>query len=254
MTRLVRAVMHVHTEWSHDGKDSLSEVADFAARERLRWVFLTDHAEDFDEIRFRDYVKASGSASTPMNTLIPGLEFRFEGYPGLHLLALGLRQWITPKTPEDFCELAGNHAGLLVMAHPILTKYRAPDTVLAGIHAIEVWNAQYNTRYLPDAKAIEFWLRAKESWPHLIAAAGTDQHRLQVEGKVRLLLPLAAEPFRALREGAFENQGLTMTFSSRPSWGPGRLRAIGWLRVALERVKRWRNQQVRQARGPTSSR
>lgn len=248
------AVLHVHTDWSHDGRDSLAAVAAFAARERLRYVFLTDHAEDFDSARFLAYLQECEAHSTPAHQIVPGLEFRFEGYPGLHLLAVGLRQWISPASPEGFCQAARAHAEFLVMAHPLLTRYQVPESVLGQLHGVEVWNAQYNTRYLPDGKAIAFWSGASQRWPHLIATAGTDQHRLQVEGRVRLRLPVAGDPFHALREGTFDNQGLTMTFSSRPAWGPGRLKAIGWLRILLERVKRWRNRHVRQAGGSTSSR
>lgn len=252
--KLALAVMHAHSEWSHDSRDPLSALAEFAAREQLRWVFLTDHAEDFDSHRFDAYVDECRAHSTREHELIPGLEFRFEGYPGLHLLAIGLRAWISPVTPEAFCREARAHAEFLVMAHPMLAKYRAPDEVLARLHGIEVWNAQYNSRYLPDGMALEFWQSARRRWPHLVVTAGTDQHRLQVEGKVRLQLPRDGNPFDALRAGEFRNQGLTLAFGSAPDWGPMRLKIIAWLRIAVERAKRWRAARERQARTPTISR
>ena len=240
MTRWVPAVMHVHTEWSHDGRDSLPAMADFAAREHLRWVFLTDHAEDFDETRFQTYTQACSDASTDNHELIAGLEFRFEGYPGLHLLALGLRQWIAPETPEDFCALAGRHAAFLIMAHPILTKYRAPEAVLGGVHAIEVWNARYNTRYLPDGRAVAFYKESQQGFPALLATAGTDQHNLLTEGKIRIVLPADGDPFESLRNGNYYNRGLTMRVANAPEWGQFRLALVALLRVAVERLKRWR--------------
>lgn len=248
------AVMHVHSEWSHDGHDSMASIAAFAAREQLRYVFLTDHAEDFDAERFADYLNECNAHSTAAHQLIPGLEFRFEGHPGLHLLAVGLQQWMSPETPDEFCQQGASNAAFLVMAHPLLTKYQAPESVLSQLHGIEVWNAQYNTRYLPDGKALAFWLNARERWPQLVATVGTDQHRLHVEGKARLRLPLGGDPVSTLREGSFYNQGLTMSFSSTPVWGPGRLAALRWLRVVLEQVKKWRNRRARQSRIPTSSR
>src|SRR5215469_5131451 len=95
-------VVHVHSAYSHDSRDSLASVREFALARELRFVGLTDHAEDFDADRFAAYRAECAGLSDAAVTLIPGLEFRFEGYTGLHLLALGLTRWITPAKPEDF--------------------------------------------------------------------------------------------------------------------------------------------------------
>src|SRR5579863_9647864 len=97
-------VVHVHSAYSHDSRDTLAEVRAFALARQLRFVGLTDHAEDFDEARFAAYRDECASLSDAAVTLIPGLEFRFEGYTGLHLLALGLTKWIEPAKPVDFIE------------------------------------------------------------------------------------------------------------------------------------------------------
>lgn len=236
------AVLHVHSDWSHDGKDSLSELAGFAQREGLRWVFLTDHAEDLTAATFQEYATACRAASTSAHQLVPGLEFRFEGFPGLHLLAIGLREWIDPRTPEDFCRAGAVHAEFLIMAHPLLAKYRVPEAVLAGLHAIEVWNAQYNTRYLPDGRAITLWQDARTRWPHLVASAGTDQHRLQVEGKLRIAIPGADSPFAALRAGRYRNLGITGGFRATKEWSGLELGVLARLRSVIQRLKRWQRQ------------
>ena len=233
------AVLHVHSNWSHDGHDSLSDLAAFANRERLRWVFLTDHAEDFTAARFQEYSAACRAASARETELIPGLEFRFEGYPGLHLLAIGLRHWIDPQTPEEFCRDGAIHAEFLVMAHPLLAKYRVPEAVLSRLHAVEVWNAQYNTRYVPDGQAIKLWQGARARWPHLVASAGTDQHRLRVEGKLRLAFFAVDSPFAALRSGHYRNLGITYSFDATKEWSRFELGVLARLRALVQTMKRW---------------
>lgn len=235
------AVMHVHTEWSHDGSDSLAAMSDFAVRERLRWVFLTDHAEDFDERRYRSYINACRDSSTQAHELVPGLEFRFAAFPGLHLLALGLRQWIAPQTPEEFCLAATDNAQFLVIAHPITTRYNVPDAVLAGVHALEIWNARYNTKYLPDGTAIQLWQDAQRKWPGILATCGTDQHNLLKEGRLRIELPSTDDPFASLRSGRFRNRGIALRVSAAPHWGQARHFLVSGLRQTIVRLKRWRN-------------
>src|SRR4030095_4123749 len=105
------------------------------------FVGLTDHAEDLGPDVFQRYVRDCQMHSHDGVRLVPGLEFRFGGFPGIHLLALGLRAWIEPATPDAFIELAPQVAGLTIVAHPMLARYRLPESVTRTIDAIEVWNA-----------------------------------------------------------------------------------------------------------------
>src|SRR5688572_5615420 len=147
-------IIHVHSDYSHDCCDSLESLREFALARNIAFVGLTDHAEDFAPERFERYVRHCRALSDERLTLVPGLEYRFEGFPGLHLLALCLTSWIAPQTPQDFILVARHAAKLTIVAHPTLANYRVPDAIAAGIDAVEVWNATYNTRYLPDPQAI----------------------------------------------------------------------------------------------------
>src|SRR5690606_27132580 len=97
-------IVHVHSEYSHDGRDTLGHLARLSARRGIGFVGLTDHAEDLDAGRFAECLGHCAEASRLGARLIPGLEFRFAGYPGLHLLAFGLARWIEPRTPAEFLE------------------------------------------------------------------------------------------------------------------------------------------------------
>ncbi len=239
-------IVHVHTHWSHDGRDSLPELALACRRRGIGFVGLTEHAEDLDASRWGEYVAACASASGEGVRLIPGLEFRFAGHKGLHLLALGLARWHEPATPAEFVERVAPDAGFTMVAHPVLTGHRVPDEVLAGVDALEVWNAAYNTRWLPDPRAVELLHQARRRRPAMVGVAGLDQHdsRNDRETRVRLLAE-EADPLAALRGGRFENLGRTMRFDPAVSWGPARLGTLRAIRLVYDRIERTQDRLAR---------
>jgi predicted metal-dependent phosphoesterase TrpH len=243
-------VVHVHSDYSHDGRDPLAQLAKFARERGLGFVCLTDHAEDFGPEAFERYLRECEQQSHDGLRLIPGLEFRFRGFPGLHLLALGLRAWIQPATPEAFIELAPGVSGLTIVAHPMLARYQLPEAVRRGIDAIEVWNAAYDTRYLPDPRAFELLRALQPERPDLLAVAGLDQHDARNDRRTRVVLhdPSADDPVAELRAGRFTNRGLTFGFAARPAWGAVRLNALKGLERGLRGVERVHDRLVRSRR------
>ncbi len=232
-------IVHVHSDYSHDSRDPLEQIQAFAAEREIAFVGLTEHAEDLDAARFEQYREHCRRASAGGVSLIPGLEFRFEGYPGLHLLALGLEVWIEPRTPEEFVSMATGASGFSMLAHPRLARYRVPDAVAAGIHGIEVWNAAYDTRYLPDPKAMRLLLRLQERHPRLVGVAGLDQHDLRNDRETRVVLREAAgNPLAELRAGRFDNLGRTMRFGSRVDWSRLRLEGLTAARGLFDLAER----------------
>ena len=233
-------IVHLHSDYSSDGFDTLELLRDVAIRRRIGFVCLTDHAEDLDAPLFRSYQAHCRKLSDDAVRMIPGLEFRFDGYRGLHLLALGLREWVEPDTPEAFLRDAAPKAGFTIMAHPVYPDYQAPDCVLNGIDAIEVWNASYNTRYLPDPRAIAMVRQGRRRRPELLGTAGLDQHDARNDREVRVVLDHGAEddPLAALRAGRFTNVGRTMRFRPQLEWGPLRMLGLSLVRSAFDAIER----------------
>jgi hypothetical protein len=228
--------LHVHTTYSHDGLDTPERLAELARERGIRFIGLTDHAEDFDPAVFARFQAHCREASSGGVTLIPGLEFRFDGFPGLHLLALGLTRWITPATPADFVRQADGAAGFIIVAHPLLCGYCVPDDVAAGVHAVEVWNAAYNTRYLPDPRALRLLEGMRRRWPGHVGIAGLDQHDGRNDRETRVILTgdPGADPLAELRAGRFVNAGRTMRFPPREAFGTGALLLLTAVRAGLD--------------------
>ena len=226
-------IVHVHSNYSHDGRDSLAALAAFAAERGIGFVGLTDHAEDFSEARWHEYVAECAGASTDAVRLIPGLEFRFADFRGLHLLAFGLTRWIEPATPDEFIRLAPPVSRFTAVAHPILASYDMPASVRGGIDAVEVWNATYNTRYLPDPRAFRLLHGMQRARPGIVGFAGLDQHDARNDRETRVLVHAAeaGDPLGEIKAGHFENRGRTMRFDA--------VTGVGGVRLALLYVVRW---------------
>ncbi|MEO8199500.1 MAG: PHP domain-containing protein [Gemmatimonadota bacterium] len=231
-------IIHVHSDYSHDGRDSLEKVSEFARERAIAFVGLTDHAEDMTPDVYREYKARCAALSDDSVALIPGLEYRFPGYPGLHLLALGLDRMIEPGTPEEFCSQASGLARFTIAAHPVLPQYQIPLSVGNSIDAIEVWNAAYNTRFLPDPRAIRLYHDLREHRPALVATTGLDQHDCRNDRETRVILddPRATDPLAELKAGRFINRGRTMQFDSRASFSGAGLAALSTARWSLDLV------------------
>jgi hypothetical protein len=232
-------VLHVHTSYSHDGLDSPEQLRDFAAERGIGFVGLTDHAEDLSADQWDAYVEHCRAASDAAVRLIPGLEFRFVGHIGLHLLALGLSRWIAPETPGEFVTMTEGVAQFTIVAHPILARYRVPPEVRSGIDAIEIWNASYNTRYLPDSRAIRLLQEIRRTRSCVVGIAGLDQHDRRNDRETRVIVREAADdPLVQLQAGEFENIGRTMRLDAAADLGSARLGMLSAFRWTLDRVER----------------
>jgi hypothetical protein len=232
-------VIHVHSNYSHDCFDSPERLREFALARGIAFVGLTDHAEDLGAERFEQYVRHCWAVSDANVSIIPGLEYRFDGFPGMHLLALGLTRWIAPRTPGDFILQTRDVARFTIAAHPILANYRLPDAVAGGIDGVEVWNATYNTRYLPDPRAIRLLYAIRRTRPEVVGTAGLDQHDSRNDRQTRVVIDHGERDFfAALKAGRFQNVGRTMAFGPRIEWGPIRFTLLLTARWTLDHVER----------------
>jgi hypothetical protein len=213
---------------------------EFSFERGIGFVGLTDHAEDFDASRFEEYREHCAAVSDQSVRLIAGLEYRFSGLPGLHLLAFGLTRWMAPRTHADFLAQARGHCELTMVAHPVLPEYRIPPDVLEAIDAIEVWNASYNTRYFPDPRAIRLLHRERRRRPALVGIAGLDQHDSRNDRETRVILTgeSVENPLAEIRAGRFRNRGRTMGFDAGVTWSPLRLGALTFTRWSFDRLER----------------
>ncbi|HKV49935.1 MAG TPA: PHP domain-containing protein [Gemmatimonadaceae bacterium] len=241
-------ILHVHSAHSHDGRDSLADLHEFARSRGISVVGLTDHAEDLSAEEWPAYVSQCREQSDVRVQLLPGLEFRFAGFPGLHLLAIGLDRWIAPETPAAFVRDCAPTTAFTIVAHPVLADYHVPPEVRAGICAIEVWNASYNTRYLPDPRAIRLLHDIQSRRPEVVGIAGLDQHDRRNDRETRVRISPDGSVIDALRSGRFDNEGRTMRFGSDVPIRGARLACLSAARWAFDQLERTQDAIARRLR------
>lgn len=250
MTYSVPGAIHMHSDYSHDGLDSLETLRETCISRGIGWVGMTDHAEDMNQEVFREYQAHCASLSDETFRFIPGLEFRFAGFRGIHLFALDVREWMQPRTPDEFFDQAASSAQFTVLAHPILCGYTVPSIVLNRIHGIEIWNTNYNTRYLADPRAITLYHDVHARRPEVVATVGLDQHDSRDDRGVRTLIAPEdfIDPAVALRSGRFITAGRRTTFDARATLDTSALRKLRARRIALDTVNRVHDRVIRTLR------
>lgn len=235
-------IVHVHTSYSHDGKDSIADLAAWARDVGIQFVSITDHAEDFDTEKWSALVAECAEHSDQRLHLFPGLEFRFAGFTGVHLLACGLREFISPETPEAFIREATPRCTLTIGAHPVIWRKPCPPDVLASLHAVEVWNGGYNSRFLPDPKAFDMVARLRASGTSTLATVGPDQHDRRKDPHLRIRADAAApDALDAIRAGRYVSEGMSMRVPSDGNIGFARRAALGVGRLTFDVAKRSRD-------------
>ena len=169
----IRAASHVHSDWSYDGKWSLTRLAGAFSRRGYRVVLVTEHDQGFDEARRLEHRAACCEANLPNLLLVPGIEYS-DASNTIHLLVWGDVPFIGSKSePERVLSAAADFGGVVVFAHPSRR---------------EAWK-RFEPRWKDKLLGIEFWNRktdgwapSKRAWPLLNASgcvpfAGLDFHQ-----------------------------------------------------------------------------
>lgn len=238
----MKGLFHVHSNYSSDGCLSLEDLRNESALRGFQFVVVTDHAEDFEPGKLEKFVAHCREVSDESFWIIPGLEFVIDRAHQVHLLVVGI----------DGCALKNGAGKILeriqqdennifaVIAHLSRSNHHVPPNYAKTIHGIEIWNAAYDSRYLPDHKAIRLFWKIKKNNARLVGFGGLDLHdysgfrglSLHVKDSCRN----PNELILRLKEGQFEIHGPHMTLSSDPRIGLLRMLILGLGRAFLVAV------------------
>ena len=226
---MVRGFVHVHSEFSRDGLSSIADLAAFAREAQLRFVGLTDHAEDLSTQDVVDLRRECEEHSNESCVILPGLEFRCRG--DIHILSLGSAELICHDDPVVVASRITQTGGLAILAHPGRIGHRCPEELVSVLTGIEVWNAAYDGRFVPTPASLRLLQKMRLINPSLFGIGGADLHGLYRPPGVILGLPLngcqlvdANAILQLLKAGMFLVSGKYVRFDAR--LGPHRLARI----------------------------
>jgi hypothetical protein len=160
----VRAVAHVHSEWSFDADWPLPRLAASFRRRGYDVVLMSEHDLGFDQARWTEYADACREASSPDLLLVPGIEYADQDN-AVHLPVWG-----------DVPFLGSGHCGL-----PLLRAAHEAGgfAVFAHPHRREAWR-RFDPSWVPYLGAVETWNRKYDGWApnrsavHLADDTGVD--------------------------------------------------------------------------------
>ena len=234
-------IIHVHSDFSYDGRHTLGEIASFAKNRGYSFVGMTEHSNTFDADKMAAFVKACRRLSDPELFLIPGIEFNCE--KDFHLMGLGIECLpdMAIKDPIAVTRFIRGQGGLAIVSHPSRYAYRMPSGLETEIHGIEVWNASYDGRFVPNDQSIEVWQELRKRNTALIAFGGQDLHHItnhsQVKLEVRSSELTEESVLQSLKQGNFTIAN--SCFRLHPLHPPGQIRQAGitWARQVYAMAK-----------------
>jgi len=254
----LRGLFHVHTDHSFDGKSSLEELVRFCRERRFAFVCVTEHADLMDGDSVRRVVRDCDAHSGDGVMVIPGLEYVFPQDEGVHLLCVGIRERVQEKRIARAVVEVGRRGGLAIVAHPSRNGYRIPEEVIPSIDGIEVWNAAYDSRYIPDAGSIDLLKSVRRRNSRVMAYTGLDMHDVMRFRDVflelnRVIPARETDVIEELRQGRFLGKGRYASVAASVPPPPGELLAFRTGRHFLRQADRllwaWKSRFARKRKG-----
>ena len=142
----VKAVAHVHSEWSDDASWPLSRIAATFSRRGCRVVLMSEHSRGFTDAEWDDYRQACADASTDRVVLVPGIEYGDEDNV-VHIPVWGQAPFFGDALQiGDLLKQATAAGGTAVWAHPWRRAawQRCEPSWWDYLGAVEVWNRKYH--------------------------------------------------------------------------------------------------------------
>lgn len=171
----VRAAIHVHSDWSHDGSWPLSKIASFFRRAGYHCVLTSEHDESFDDDRWQSYRKACSENSTENFLILPGIEYS-DKLNIIHILVWGINPFLGKGREIDEILLKVKELnGVAVLAHPSRRKawQQYDESWTSLLSGVEQWNRKVDG-VAPSKEAISIISKK----PELLPFVGLDFHRL----------------------------------------------------------------------------
>src|SRR5215831_6285061 len=138
------AACHIHSNWSYDGKWSLSALAAEFARRGYRILMTAEHDRGFSESRQRQHREACMEASSDRLLVLPGIEYS-DAANMVHVLVWGPVPFLGERVPTlEVLKAVHKSNGVAVLAHPsrreIWRLVEGEDEWVNHFLGIEVWN------------------------------------------------------------------------------------------------------------------
>ncbi|MEM5847361.1 MAG: polysaccharide deacetylase family protein [Candidatus Aenigmatarchaeota archaeon] len=166
----IKGIFHIHSDYSHDGKLSLENLKNFCLKNDIKFVFLTEHAEDMNKRSWEEYKKECEKFSSRNLVLIPGLEISCKES---HILLIDPKKYYFSRSVKKVISYCKRNKILFVFAHVSPEFYEPPS-----LSIVEVWNKKYHGTVPPVNNLI--WLKKMiRKNKFFYSLGGNDAHKIK---------------------------------------------------------------------------
>lgn len=241
---LVRGLLHVHTNFSHDGRWTPYEMASFLRGRGYQFVCVTEHSQDMDESKIEQLCEFCAAGSSSDFCLIPGIEYSCSHL--LHIAGVGCTLRLDVSDPVQVAHSIRSAGGFAVLAHPRRIGWLCADSLFHAVNATEVWNIRYDGKFLPLPASLEFLESARALNREVLAAIGHDLHSKNGFYAAGIALRVGALDrqaiLNALKAGEYTNESSFWNLSARGSLpSHASLERLRIFRGVLDQVRALRN-------------
>lgn len=209
MMKSVRGMLHVHSNYSYDGDNSIAEISFFFKSKGYHFVCLTEHGDDFTQDKMDAFFTECEANSRHDFIVIPGIEYRCNDE--IHLLVIGSKKLYQHTTPLEI--VATTHAEniLTIIAHPRHCRKNPDRAMIELVNGMELWNGHKDSKIIPHYHTYSIYNQCKKMNSRLLALGGSDLHSLANYFPLDTVIPScaleAACILDRLKSGDFYIQG-----------------------------------------------
>lgn len=170
----IKGIVHVHSTYSYDGKESLASLKEFLQREGITFCCLTEHTDFLTVEKAQMFIQECKALSGSQFVFIPGFEVP---YKDAHILLIGTEAFLGEKADDHMLTHWSERAALTILAHPVRNRFTLDHTMEAVIDGVEIWNQQYDGKLAPRVRSTQLLRTLQEKNENLFATGGADFHR-----------------------------------------------------------------------------
>lgn len=148
----LKGIFHVHSNFSHDGKNSLDEIVKTCKKKGLDFCVLTDHYEDFNKATFNEYLREIGRINSRKDFfLIPGIEISFGD---IHIITFPLEDYLNIEN-KIIIDYLREQSLFTVVAHPSKNDFEKLGKIIKYVNGFELWSQRADGNYFPTLKFVK---------------------------------------------------------------------------------------------------
>lgn len=197
--KTIKGVIHFHSNYSYDGHDRIQDIVAFLRNRGCSFVFLTEHDDDFTDLKMERFVEDCEAASSEDFLVVPGIEFRCGNK--VHILGLGLKNFFRCEDPKKVAEKINELEAKAIIAHPVRYADNVDYELIKLVDGVEIWNGNKDSRFLINPSVLTQFIFWKKVNPKLVAVCGGDHHNLAHYFPLEVRVPNCELTFQNIWEG-----------------------------------------------------